>query len=343
MIDPEIKKAIDDAIEADKFQAQYGVSRVPYHTHNNIDSPAIAAGTVSASAAAPDTSLQFNNGGALGGSNLLFDSLGDTISNTTGTPITITGSIGTAGNDGTPVTITSGTGGAGADGGRLTIQTGVGGSTNGSGGPLTLQASSGIGSGNGGSITIQSGSGSVSGSNGGAITITAGSAPNTAGTGGALTIATGDTATGSIGDFIIQGGSSGDDVGGHILIRGGDGFTGGIGVDVEGGDATAGNNTGGGVSLRGGQAHGSAAGGPTLVIGGLGTPNAQVFLGGIIGSGGALATNATGGFIKIPTTAGTPTGTPITHSLSGYATVVYDTSANKIWVYNGGWRSVAVT
>lgn len=57
-------------------------------------------------------------------------------------------------------------------------------------------------------------------------------------------------------------------------------------------------------------------------------------------SGGVLATTATAGFIYLPTCAGTPTGTPA----SGKGAIVYDTTANKIWVYNGtAWKYVTMT
>lgn len=41
MDENQVKKWIADAIEADKRKAQYNTSRVPFHTHNNLDSPPI--------------------------------------------------------------------------------------------------------------------------------------------------------------------------------------------------------------------------------------------------------------------------------------------------------------
>jgi hypothetical protein len=55
----------------------------------------------------------------------------------------------------------------------------------------------------------------------------------------------------------------------------------------------------------------------------------------------ALATNATDGFTYIPTCAGTPTGTPTAQT--GVKAMVYDTTNNKFWVYNGAWKSVTLT
>jgi len=62
----------------------------------------------------------------------------------------------------------------------------------------------------------------------------------------------------------------------------------------------------------------------------------------VVGDGsGLLATTATSGFLWIRATNGTPTGNPGT--FTGSYPMVYDSSANKIWVYNGSWRGVVVT
>jgi hypothetical protein len=51
----------------------------------------------------------------------------------------------------------------------------------------------------------------------------------------------------------------------------------------------------------------------------------------------ALATNATNGFVYIPTCAGAPTGTPTT--FTGLAPMVVDSANNKLYVYiSGAWR-----
>lgn len=53
----------------------------------------------------------------------------------------------------------------------------------------------------------------------------------------------------------------------------------------------------------------------------------------------ALATNATDGFTYVPTCAGTPSGTPT--SYTGTTPIVFDTTGNVFYVYNGGWIGMA--
>lgn len=66
--------------------------------------------------------------------------------------------------------------------------------------------------------------------------------------------------------------------------------------------------------------------------------NANVIL---ADSGSALATGATNGFVYVPNCAGTPTGVPASLP-TGATPMIYDTTANKIWFYNGSWRGVLV-
>jgi len=54
----------------------------------------------------------------------------------------------------------------------------------------------------------------------------------------------------------------------------------------------------------------------------------------------AIATTATDGFLYIPTCAGAPTGTPT--AKTGLAPMVYDSTNNKFWMYDGGWIGVAL-
>jgi hypothetical protein len=69
------------------------------------------------------------------------------------------------------------------------------------------------------------------------------------------------------------------------------------------------------------------------------SPGLTITPGGSVEVGTTIATTATAGHFKMPTCAGTPTGTPE----GGNGCTVYDTSANKIWVYNGTWKGVAVS
>jgi len=57
----------------------------------------------------------------------------------------------------------------------------------------------------------------------------------------------------------------------------------------------------------------------------------------VAGASAALATNATNGFLYVPTCAGTPTGTPT--AITGMAPIVVDTTNNKLYFYSTGqWR-----
>lgn len=50
----------------------------------------------------------------------------------------------------------------------------------------------------------------------------------------------------------------------------------------------------------------------------------------------AIATNATNGFLYIPTCAGAPSGTPT--SKTGRVPMVYDSTNNNLYIYSGGWK-----
>lgn len=56
---------------------------------------------------------------------------------------------------------------------------------------------------------------------------------------------------------------------------------------------------------------------------------------------GALATTATTGFGYMPTCAGAPTGVPARQP--GSVPFVYDTTNNKLWIYNGAWKGIVLT
>lgn len=61
----------------------------------------------------------------------------------------------------------------------------------------------------------------------------------------------------------------------------------------------------------------------------------------VIGSqASALGTTVTDGFLYIPTSAGAPTGVPTAQT--GTVAMEYDTTNNRLYVYNGAWKSVVL-
>lgn len=56
------------------------------------------------------------------------------------------------------------------------------------------------------------------------------------------------------------------------------------------------------------------------------------------GTGSALATTATDGFLLIATCAGAPTGVP-TNAGAGQIPMIFDKTNNKLYAYNGGWKA----
>lgn len=119
--------------------------------------------------------------------------------------------------------------------------------------------------------------------------------------------------------------------------------------------ATSGSGTdiaGASLAIYGGQSTGTAAGGSILLgtspaSGASGSSaNAHVTRltidqkGNIVPGTGALATNATDGFLYVPTCAGAPSGTPT--AFTGRVALVFDTTNNKLYVYDGGWIGVTL-
>ena len=77
----------------------------------------------------------------------------------------------------------------------------------------------------------------------------------------------------------------------------------------------------------------------TAVLGNTSITTTQLRGNVISGNQAALATNATDGFLYIPTCAGTPTGTPT--AITGKVPMVADTTNNKLYIYVGGaWTSM---
>ncbi len=88
---------------------------------------------------------------------------------------------------------------------------------------------------------------------------------------------------------------------------------------------------------------GGDSGGFNLYVGGTSTKHFVVDTGGgvICGAQAALATNATAGFIYIPSCAGIPTGAPAAYT--GKVPLCYDSTNNFLYVYNGGaWKKSTV-
>lgn len=79
------------------------------------------------------------------------------------------------------------------------------------------------------------------------------------------------------------------------------------------------------------------AGSVVFQVGGAETIRTDATRNVVLGSGN-LATNSTNGFVYLACTPGTPTGTP--SSFSGHNAITYDTSNNKLYVYNSGWKDI---
>jgi hypothetical protein len=62
-------------------------------------------------------------------------------------------------------------------------------------------------------------------------------------------------------------------------------------------------------------------------------------LGNVAIGSAALATTATDGFLYIESCAGTPTGVPT--AITGRVPIVFDSTNNKLYVYDGGWLATA--
>jgi hypothetical protein len=215
--------------------------------------------------------------------------------------------------------------GTGATAGK--IKSPLGSTTSSSGQTLTIEgALGGSVNGNGGAINITGGNSVAAGNNGGAVTITGGGNVGGFSSGGNVSMAGGTGTVGGGNASVTAGGTAGG-LGGQASLTGGNGTSGGGVAIVTGGASIASGTHGGNALLRGGNAAGGGG-----AIGNAGVSNAA----------GALATTGNGGFFLFPTMAGTPTGTPA-NVPAGSVCAVYDTSANKLWIYNGSWRSSTFT
>lgn len=149
---------------------------------------------------------------------------------------------------------------------------------------------------------------------------------------GSITVSAGtNNSTGVGGTASFYGGNSLTSAGGSIIVSSGTGATYGGDASIiaqDGGDLLL-NPVNGNLIIRKGVVGGA---GYVLKI----DSNKNVIFN---ATDGALATNATNGFLYIPSTAGTPNGVPAVSS-TGSVPFIIDTAANKIWGYNSGWVSL---
>jgi len=83
------------------------------------------------------------------------------------------------------------------------------------------------------------------------------------------------------------------------------------------------------------------AGSQSLIFGSNGAERVQLDSAGNVTIGtAALSTSATDGFLYIPTCAGAPSGTPT--SKTGRGPLIYDSTNNKLYFYNGAWKGVTL-
>lgn len=195
--------------------------------------------------------------------------------------------------------------------------------TGGTGNALTINTPAGA---NTGAISIIPGTSSTS--TVGAVTITGGATSATSQTGGPVNI-TGGAGTGTTA------------IGGTVNITAGAGTQTGGNITITAANSTA--NPGGSVTIKGGNTGTSGIGGDIVVTPGAGSggnPAGALTLG-----VGSLAQAAAGGFPYMPlitvTAAGTPNGTPT--AKSGFAPFAFDSTNNKLWIWNGAaWKGVVL-
>lgn len=130
----------------------------------------------------------------------------------------------------------------------------------------------------------------------------------------AIVIYTGNASAGGDGaDALLEAGSTTSGAAGRVFLYAGNSDT----------------QKGGNVVLNSGAGNAATAKGDFLFAPG--------------GSSPQIATASTSGFVYIPNMNGTPTGVPAQGS-STYIPMVFDTSANRLWIYNGSWlKSAAFT
>lgn len=145
------------------------------------------------------------------------------------------------------------------------------------------------------------------------------------------------------GDVFLNSGNAfgSGGAGGQMFIQAGDGNGAGHGgsIDIISGDGGASGGDGGNIEIDGGNGQGSGNGGTINIKGG--NKDTSGIIGDVTIGRGTTTTSRTSDFLFIPTSAGTPSGTPITNL--GLVAICYDTTNNKLYIYNGAWKSVTLT
>lgn len=197
--------------------------------------------------AAPNTSIQFNDGGNFGGSQLNYDKTGNPDAIFTTPP-------GSGTNDGSSFSLTTGNGGA----------------TSGSGGDISITAGSATTDGSGGDINNIAGDGAGA-NDGGDYSIAGGTDGDAAGEAATLFVrGSRFNDSGRAGDIIGNAGAGNniDIDGGNVVFQGGDGGNvSGVGgsISLTAGSAQGGDSIGGDVNVSSGEGHGIGVGGDVNV------------------------------------------------------------------------------
>lgn len=180
-----------------------------------------------------------------------------------------------------------------------------------------------------GAVNIEGRDGTTSGAS---VAVAAGEA--SAGAGGHIQLTAGNATGGNAGNVeLVAGSVASTHTAGHILITSGSG--------------TALNGSAGNITLTLGTPNGTGTNGAVRVnVRSAGTfavdrDGANAFAvdanNNVIVGNAALATTATSGFLYITTSAGAPTGTPVT--VTGRAPIHVDTTGNRLYFYSSGqWR-----
>jgi|GEM_PF-2329406 len=228
----------------------------------------------------------------------------------------IIGAAGVFAASGGAITITPGTGGSSdGTGGQLNLNGGAGGGTNGPGGAVVLTGGVPVGTGGGGSISLQGGN-AVGTSSGGSISLTTGNGAGTNQNAGTLTLNPG-VPTGSGNATINLGSVNATNIN--------------IGTASVADTISIGNTTGAtSLTLT------SGTGNILLTPTGTAAIIKNNTVKSVVLANAALSTSATEGFVYIPTSVGNAIGAPTAQT--GTVAMEYDTTNNKLLIYNGAWK-----